>query len=217
MESWTPECVPDCVRGRWTRSCAAIAYPSLLNRHSFGLVTHSSSPTNVAAEAKGTFLAFCLLASRSRLQTLEPNKFNGYQPDLSTIMWTPPGCSVDLNTLSAKSCKVKYVTKNNEFVHTWTFVCRACLYQNLARILEACGKSAWNLRTDRKTPNYWPVLSSSAWDSYDNLIVNSLRETIVYFSVKTKCSYIYESGVDLKQKSFILKPLTLTWVGPVYC
>ena len=68
--------------------------------------------------------------------------------------------SVDLNTLPTRGCKVKYANKSNEHVRTRTFVCRACFYQFLARMMKACGKSAWNLRTDRKTPNYWRVLSS---------------------------------------------------------
>ena len=40
------------------------------------------------AEAKGTFFSLCLFASRSRLRTLDPEKFNGHQRDLSAIMWT---------------------------------------------------------------------------------------------------------------------------------
>ena len=63
--------------------------------------------------------------------------------------------------------------KNDEHVRTRTFVCRASFYQILARMLETGGKSAWNLRNDLKTPNYWRVLSSSVRDSYDNLFKSS--------------------------------------------
>ena len=45
-----------------------------------------SSPGTSAETKLGTFLALCLVASRSRLRTLDQEKFNGHQRDLSTIM-----------------------------------------------------------------------------------------------------------------------------------
>ena len=49
------------------------------------------------------------------------------------------------------------------------------------------------------------------------ICLNPPRETLVYFAVKTmKCSYIYESGLDLIQKLFTLKLLMLTRVCSVY-
>ena len=69
---------------------------SLLHRPSLGSSRNLPS-TITSVEAKETFLALCLLTSRSRLRTLNPEKFNGYQRDLSTIMRTlsrpvPIGC-----------------------------------------------------------------------------------------------------------------------------
>ena len=78
-----------------------------------------------------------------------------------------------VNIISARSCKVKYV--NKEHARTRTFVCRARFNQILAQMLEACRKSAWNFRNDRKTPNYLRVLSSSVRDSCDNLFTSPSR------------------------------------------
>ena len=108
-----------------------------MRRHPLGW-SRNLPPSRTSAEAKGTSLAFCLLASRSWLGILNSEKFNGHQRDLSTIYVDIK--SVDLNTLSARRCNlVKYVKKNNGHVRTRTFVCRACFCQILALMLEACG------------------------------------------------------------------------------
>ena len=55
---------------------------------SFGLVTQCPRLSHKhSAEVNGTFLATCLLTSRSWLQTLDPENFNGHQRDLSTIIY----------------------------------------------------------------------------------------------------------------------------------
>ena len=57
-------------------------------------------------------LAFGLLASRSRLQTLDPEKFNGPQRDLPTIIWTL-NLSIFIPLLSTRSCFVLNMWRKN--------------------------------------------------------------------------------------------------------
>ena len=73
-------------------------------------------PHKTYAEAKGTFLALCLLSSRSGLQTLDPEKFNGQQRDFATIMWT--------------------LNQSGEQIRLQEFV--FFFYQILAQMLEVC-------------------------------------------------------------------------------
>ena len=62
------------------------------------------------------FLALCLLSSRSGLQTLDPEKFNGQQRDFATIMWT--------------------LNQSGEQIRLQEFV--FFFYQILAQMLEVC-------------------------------------------------------------------------------
>ena len=79
-------------------------------------------------------------------------------------------------------------------------------------MLEAYGKSAWNLRNDRKTPNYWRVLSSSARDSYDNLFKSPSKNCSLSRRQKDEVLVSLERRLDLIEKTFFstLKALTLT-------
>ena len=56
----------------------------------------------------------------------------------------------------------------NIFVCGYSFAGLVSIKSWLEYMLQASGKSAWNLRNNRKTPNYWRILPWCVSDSYDN-------------------------------------------------
>ena len=67
-------------------------------------------------------------------------------------------------------------------------------------MLEACGRSAWNLKNDHKMPNYWCVLLSSVWDSYDNPFKSPSRNCCLFSPERDEVIVNLWSRLDLKEK-----------------
>jgi len=60
----------------------------------------------------------------------------------------------------------------------------AGFYHILAQMLQACRKSAWNLRNDCKMPKYLSVSFHQMCETFTTFCLNPLSETIVYFAMK---------------------------------
>ena len=95
------------------------------------------------------------------------------------IMWT-------LNLSIKYQEAVKYSTDeekiNNAHVLLQTFVYSSHFYQILAQLLEACGKSAWNLRKCFQNAKSLHVLSTSVLcETVTIICLNPLRETASLF------------------------------------
>ena len=94
--------------------------------------------------------------------------------------------------------------KINIHVRTWTFVCRACFY--LESWLK-CWKPAESLLRTWEMIAKCQTSGLSFHQVCETIMIicfNPLREAIVYFAMKMmKCSYIYESSLDLIEKLFL--------------
>ena len=91
----------------------------------------------------------------------------------------------DLDTLSARNCKVKHVKKNDEKGISQIIVCWARFYQILAQILEACGESTpggtlskiwWGCAV--RFPNPYSFYEQNLWFSQPYLWPDQKFETL---------------------------------------
>ena len=103
----------------------------------FGIVKpQSSSPTKVCwSQGNIPFPLVARISINWRPRTLDPEKFNGHQRDLSTIMWTLKP-SIFKNTLSARSRELFNTWRKimNMFFRRHSFA--GIVYQILAQILQ---------------------------------------------------------------------------------
>ena len=87
-----------------------------------------------------------------------------------------------------------------------TFICRACFFQILAQMLEACGKFAWNFRNDHKTPNNRHLLSTSVWKSYNNPFQSpSLNYSVFCSENKDEVLINQQTQIGINRKTFFFE------------
>ena len=87
-----------------------------------------------------------------------------------------------------------------------TFICRACFFQILAQMLEACGKFAWNFRNDHKTPNNRHLLSTSVWKSYNNPFQSpSLNYSVFCSENKDEVLINQQTQLGINRKTFFFE------------
>ena len=86
-----------------------------------------------------------------------------------------------------------------------TFICRACFYQILAWMLEACRKSAWNLRNNFKMPNYCPFIDCVR--SYYNLFKSPSRNYSLFCREKEEVLINIWMQTGFNRKTFYFESI----------
>ena len=123
--------------------------------------------------------------------------------------------STDFNTLSTRICKV-FNTWRKIMKHSFAGLASIKSWLNAASLENVCLELEKWSQNGKLLAQYWRFLSSSVWNSCNNLFQKTFFEKLQFISPWKLWSArkVYERGLDFTEKHFfvILKALSLLYV-----